>query len=44
MQVPNITEMIPGPFTIIFLVILFVVIVVGGPVLLAWLLEQMMEK
>jgi len=44
MQVPNITEMIPGPFTLIFIVILFVAIVIGGPFLLAWFLEQMIEK
>jgi len=44
MQIPDITGMIPGPFMLITIVIFFVAFVVGGPFLLAWLLEQLMEK
>ena len=40
-SVPNIMGMIPGFWSIIIIVLLFVAIAIGGPILIAWFLEQM---
>lgn len=44
MAVPDVTSMIPGPFTLIVLTLLFVAFVIGGPYLLAWILEMLMQE
>jgi len=44
MQMPDIMGMMPGFWGIIIIVIIFVAIFLGGPFLIAWLLENMMQK
>ena len=43
MAVPDVMGAIPGFWTLMIIVLLFVLVVVGGPFLLAWILEQMAQ-
>ena len=44
MGMPNIMSYIPGFWTIMFIVLSILFIVVGGPYILAWVLEMMIQK
>jgi len=43
MDIPNVMSMIPGFWGIMFIVLTLVAIAVGGPYIIAWLMEQMIK-
>ncbi len=44
MDIPNFTDYIPGPWTLIIGTLFFVAVIVGGPFLLAWIIELLAQE